>query len=233
MAKLGLGAANLKLKCDIALTSLTALRESSDAFPPLKSAVGGVLALWNTAERVKTSKERAQALSRRTYEILEALTDAVPDPANIHPSMLASIQRFDDVLREARDAMVPLTKRRRFMASVLSLSRDEATLELFNRRLDESFQSFTIAGLTRVETQLLAIKADATVAHQALLSLNRDEATLQVSNRRLDESFQSFTIAGLTQVETQLLAIKADATVSHRALIDTLTLRFSLTIGLF
>ncbi|KAJ6577715.1 hypothetical protein B0H19DRAFT_1121163 [Mycena capillaripes] len=153
---------------DIALTSLTALRESADAFPPLKSAVGGVLVLWNTAERVKTSKERAQALSRRAYEVLEALTDAVPDPSNIHPFTLVSIQRFDDVLREAHDAMTPLTKRR-FMSSFSSLNRDEVTLEVFNRRLDESFQTFTIAGLTRVDTQLLAIKADATVAHQVLI----------------------------------------------------------------
>ncbi|KAJ7840262.1 hypothetical protein B0H14DRAFT_2785280 [Mycena olivaceomarginata] len=175
MAKLSLGMANLKLKwsmrlppdkwkprikrgsaacSDIALTSLTALLD----------AVGGVLALWNTVERVKTSKEKAKALSRRAYEVLEALTDTVPDPSNISPSMLMSIQRFNNVLIEACNAMAPLTKRRRF----LSLNRDEATLELFNRRLDESFQTFTIAGLTRVETQLLAIKADATVVHQTL-----------------------------------------------------------------
>ncbi|KAJ7782590.1 hypothetical protein B0H14DRAFT_2959725 [Mycena olivaceomarginata] len=185
MAKLSLGMANLRLKwsmrlppdkwkprikrgsaacSDIALTSLTALLESADAFPPLKSAVGGVLALWNTVERVKTSKEKAKALSRRAYKVLEALTDAVPDPSNISPSMLMSIQCFDSVLIEACNAMAPLTKRRR----LLSLNRDEATLELFNRRLDESFQTFTIAGLTRVETQLLAIKADATVVHQTL-----------------------------------------------------------------
>ncbi|KAJ7811200.1 hypothetical protein B0H14DRAFT_2860451 [Mycena olivaceomarginata] len=184
MAKLSLGMANLKLKwsirlppdkwkprikrgsaacSDIALTSLTALLESADAFPPLKSAVGGVLALWNTVERVKTSKEKAKALSRRAYEVLEALTDAVPDPLNISPSMLMSIQRLQFLI-EACNAMAPLTKRRR----LLSLNRDEATLELFNRRLDESFQTFTITGLTRVETQLLAIKADATVVHQTL-----------------------------------------------------------------
>jgi len=185
MAKLSLGLANLKLKwsmrlppdkwkprikrgsaacSDIALTSLTALLESADAFPPLKSAVGGVLALWNIVDRVKTSKEKAKALSQRAYEVLEALTDAVPDPSNISPSMLRSIERFDNVLIEACNGIAPLTKRRR----LLSLNRDEATLELFNRRLDESFQTFTIAGLTRVETQLLAIKADATVASQTL-----------------------------------------------------------------
>jgi hypothetical protein len=109
---------------------------------------------------VKTSKEKAKALSRRAYEVLEALTDAVPDPSNISPSMLMSIQRFDkyvtitsprclcstkiilstSVLIEACNAMAPLTKRRR----LLSLNRDEATLEVFNRRLDESFQTFTV-----------------------------------------------------------------------------------------
>ncbi|KAF7358537.1 hypothetical protein MVEN_00904600 [Mycena venus] len=160
---------------DIALTSLKALRDSADAFPPLKSVASGVLVLWDTTERVKTSKERAQALSRRAVEVFEALRAAVPESSNIHPSesMLISIQHFDDLLREIQDAIDPLTKRRRLMSSVLSLNRDEATLELFNRRLDESFQSFTIGGLTRVETQLLAIKADATVAHQALITTNQ------------------------------------------------------------
>jgi len=129
------------------------------------------LALWNTVERVKTSKKKAKALSRRAYEVLEALADAVPDPSNISPSMLMSIQRFDDVLIEACDAVAPLTKRRR----LLSLNRDEETLELLNRRLDESFQTFTIAGLTRVETRLLAIQADVTVGHQ---KLNKSLTTL-------------------------------------------------------
>ncbi|KAJ7831284.1 hypothetical protein B0H13DRAFT_1915505 [Mycena leptocephala] len=84
---------------DIALTSQSALRDSADAFPPLKSVASGVLALWDTAEvlpiqRVKTSKEKAQMLSRRALEILEGLADAVPDPSNIPPPVLASIQRF-------------------------------------------------------------------------------------------------------------------------------------------
>jgi hypothetical protein len=43
---------------------------------------------------VKTSKEKAQMLSRRALEILEGLADAVPDPSNIPPPVLASIQRF-------------------------------------------------------------------------------------------------------------------------------------------
>ena len=36
--------------CDIAWTSLTALQQSADGFPPLKSVVGGVLSVWDVAE---------------------------------------------------------------------------------------------------------------------------------------------------------------------------------------
>ncbi|KAJ7840270.1 hypothetical protein B0H14DRAFT_2785341, partial [Mycena olivaceomarginata] len=160
MAKLSLDMANLKLKwsmrlppdkwkphikrgsgvcSDIDFMSLTALLELADGFPPLKSAVGGVLVLWNTVECVKTSKEKAKALSWHAYKVLKALTDTVPDLSNISPSMLMSIQHFDSVLIEACNVMAPLTKRRR----LLSLNHDEATLELFNRHLDESFQTFT------------------------------------------------------------------------------------------
>jgi hypothetical protein len=35
---------------DVTLTSLRALKESADLFPPLKGAVGGVLVLWDVVE---------------------------------------------------------------------------------------------------------------------------------------------------------------------------------------
>lgn len=35
---------------DLLSTSLLALKESADPFPPLKGVVGGVLALWDIAE---------------------------------------------------------------------------------------------------------------------------------------------------------------------------------------
>jgi hypothetical protein len=40
---------------DVLWTSLCALKDSADAFPPLKSAVGGVVALWEIAE-VRTER---------------------------------------------------------------------------------------------------------------------------------------------------------------------------------
>ncbi|KAJ7864179.1 hypothetical protein B0H13DRAFT_2069604 [Mycena leptocephala] len=57
-------------------TSMLALRDSADTFPPLKSAVGGVIALCDIAE------------------ILDAIADAVPDCSVIPPPMLRSIKKF-------------------------------------------------------------------------------------------------------------------------------------------
>ncbi|KAJ7055323.1 hypothetical protein C8F01DRAFT_1160178, partial [Mycena amicta] len=79
---------------DILWTSLTALRESSDAFPPLKSAVGGVVVLCNIAERAKHSKSDARDIALRTKKILDVVAEAVPDPTAISPAMLKSIERF-------------------------------------------------------------------------------------------------------------------------------------------
>jgi hypothetical protein len=50
---------------DLLSTSLVGLKQSADAFPPLKSAVGGVLALWDIAEAsVHPSISPIQRLSR-------------------------------------------------------------------------------------------------------------------------------------------------------------------------
>ncbi|KAJ6611946.1 hypothetical protein B0H10DRAFT_333099 [Mycena sp. CBHHK59/15] len=52
---------SMTLTSDAILTSLNLLKESADVFPPLKSVVGGVIAVWNLAERVAALDEEAQS----------------------------------------------------------------------------------------------------------------------------------------------------------------------------
>ncbi|KAJ7277563.1 hypothetical protein C8J57DRAFT_1504395 [Mycena rebaudengoi] len=79
---------------DVLWTSLHALKESADAFPPLKSVVGGVVVIWNIAERAKHSKTDARATlrsGRRRSSISSSRT------AQIYlPPMLQSIERFTE-----------------------------------------------------------------------------------------------------------------------------------------
>jgi hypothetical protein len=95
---------------------MRALKESADTFPPLKSAVSGVVALFEIAEvggclhlaatpkhadiatrtpqRAKHAKSDAHAIALRTKEILDVVADAVPDGSAIPAPMAQSIQRF-------------------------------------------------------------------------------------------------------------------------------------------
>ncbi|KAJ7931997.1 hypothetical protein B0H13DRAFT_2308148 [Mycena leptocephala] len=73
---------------DVLRTSLLALKESADAFPPLKSAVSGVIAVWDIAEHAKNSKADALDIAHRTQAILDVVADAVPDATMIASPML-------------------------------------------------------------------------------------------------------------------------------------------------
>ncbi|KAJ7200945.1 hypothetical protein C8J57DRAFT_1544097 [Mycena rebaudengoi] len=100
---------------DVLWTSLRALKESADTFPPLKSVVGGVVAIWDIAEvnglyyrHLSNSRRPArEALQDRgprhrapDKKIVDLIADAVPDPSEIPPSMLLSIDRFTFALDE-------------------------------------------------------------------------------------------------------------------------------------
>ncbi|THU76123.1 hypothetical protein K435DRAFT_787357 [Dendrothele bispora CBS 962.96] len=56
---------------DISTTALRVVDRASDAFPPLKSAVGGVLAFKDVTQGANASKARAQQLKREISDILE------------------------------------------------------------------------------------------------------------------------------------------------------------------
>ncbi|THU75406.1 hypothetical protein K435DRAFT_846928 [Dendrothele bispora CBS 962.96] len=56
---------------DISTTTLRVIDRASDAFPPLKSTVGGILALLDVTQRANASKARAQHLKREISDILQ------------------------------------------------------------------------------------------------------------------------------------------------------------------
>ncbi|KAJ7138947.1 hypothetical protein C8R46DRAFT_1136582 [Mycena filopes] len=152
---------------DVLWTSLRALQESSDAFPPLKSAVGGVMALWDVAQRAKHSKADARGLALRAQEILEVIADAVPDPSTITPAMLLSIERFTILLDDSTHAVESIA----FASSVsrvMHLNRNEQTLQHIQRRLDDAHADFLLASTVRLEIQ------------QAALALKQEETRVDV-----------------------------------------------------
>ncbi|KAJ7438518.1 hypothetical protein B0H11DRAFT_2293800 [Mycena galericulata] len=137
---------------DALRTALFALKESAAAFPPLESAVGGVIALCNIAERSKHSKSEAHDIALRTKEILDVVADAVPDVTKIHPDMRTSIERFTVLLDDIRYRMeaVALTGR---VSRLVHLNRNERMLRDIKSQLDEAYQDFSVAVALRIEVQ--------------------------------------------------------------------------------
>ncbi|KAJ7087507.1 hypothetical protein C8R44DRAFT_820226 [Mycena epipterygia] len=135
---------------DVLRTSLMALKESSDAFPPLKSAVGGVVALLDIAERAKHSKSSARAIALRTKEILDVIADAVPEASAIPPPMLQSIQRFTALLDDIRCRIEAIAVTGG-VSRVIRLNRNEHALQDINAQLDDAYRDFVAASLLRGE----------------------------------------------------------------------------------
>ncbi|KAJ7041640.1 hypothetical protein C8F04DRAFT_146850 [Mycena alexandri] len=145
---------------DLLRTSLLALRDSADAFPPLKSAVSGVVALWDIADRARHSKSDAHAIALRAKEILDVIADAVPDGSAIPEPMLVGINRFtvyDRVeLRFTTDhsALSLLADVGRSMETiavtggvsrVLRLNRNERILQNIKSQLDDAYRDFMVS----------------------------------------------------------------------------------------
>ncbi|KAJ7055327.1 hypothetical protein C8F01DRAFT_1160198 [Mycena amicta] len=165
---------------DILWTSLTALQQSSDAFPPLKSAVGGVVALCTIAERAKHSKSDARDIALRTKEFLDVVAEAVPDPTAISPSMLKSIERFTVLLTEIRHRLEPIV-RASSVSRIVRLNRNERTLAGIKAQLDDAYRDLVAASALRVEVQQTKI-----ALQQTHISIQQTQLSAQQTQMQLD-----------------------------------------------
>ncbi|KAJ7151890.1 hypothetical protein C8R43DRAFT_1235894 [Mycena crocata] len=138
---------------DAIYIGLIALRESSEAFPPLRATVGLVICIWDVAKRVQRNKDTSHYLARRAVEILEIVAAAIPDPTRISPRMATKIARFQCVLQEIHQEMSRL-RGRRGISRFIRLNHDEDTLESFKGRLDDICQSFLIESAIHIELGL-------------------------------------------------------------------------------
>ncbi|KAI0321245.1 hypothetical protein OF83DRAFT_1168583 [Amylostereum chailletii] len=91
-----------KIKATIRITSRTirigleALNESSDVFPPLKSAIGGILFILTLTETMQGNKTAIEDIYQRIDEIQKNLESAMP-PELLHfsPALYQAIEVFD------------------------------------------------------------------------------------------------------------------------------------------
>ncbi|KAJ7616112.1 hypothetical protein FB45DRAFT_935295 [Roridomyces roridus] len=171
---------------DALRTSLTAIKESADAFPPLKTAVGAIVTIWDVAERAKHSKSDARGIAVRTQQILDVVVDAVPDPLEIPPSMLQSIERFTLLLEETKYLMEEMVLTGR-VSRIVHLNRNERVLRDIRERLDAAYGDFLAASALRVEvTQAEIVLKQRELAAQQLQTYLQVSQILQKTNTTIN-----------------------------------------------
>ncbi|KAJ7936015.1 hypothetical protein B0H13DRAFT_2304088 [Mycena leptocephala] len=164
---------------------MLALKESADAFPPLKSAVGGVIVVWDIVERAKHSKADARAIALRTKEILDVIADVVPDGSAIPPPMLQSIGRFTLLLDDIKFQMeaIVLTGG---VSRIVRLNSNERSLQGIKARLDDAYRDFLAASALRLEVHQCELGVRLAVQHaQTNLTLGEATATLKLDLSKL------------------------------------------------
>ncbi|KAJ7192679.1 hypothetical protein GGX14DRAFT_479842, partial [Mycena pura] len=173
---------------DAIRTALTLLKESTDVFTPLKSVVGGVLAVWDLAERISAADENAQALAWRLVGILDAIYNAVGAGGSaISPGMLQDILNFEELLREISMAMAAQLKPGRFRR-MLRLRKHESRLTRFTSRVDTAFEAFKIGSSTRIELTMQKVQGDLSSAASVIEHTNVAVEKIQTLTRELAQA---------------------------------------------
>jgi len=132
------------------MIALTALKESADAFPPLKGAVAGVLHVVDLSQKVKSNKDECQKLASRVQEILDRIALAVPDATRISPDLLTRIDEFTRTLADIECFMEKLCHVK-VIERLLRHKEHEGSIAEFNRRLDDALKSFILISTLKIE----------------------------------------------------------------------------------
>ncbi|KAJ7055041.1 hypothetical protein C8F01DRAFT_1160803 [Mycena amicta] len=137
----------LKTVLDGTRIALELLKESTDAFPPLKSGVGAVLGLWSLAERVDSTSNQVTTLASRASSTLLAMNDALTAHADIAPLLLGSplvlkpIDQFFAAVNDIHSSVeaMPMEGKR-----LRNLRQNEETLAKLAAGLDDAHEAFTV-----------------------------------------------------------------------------------------
>ncbi|TDL16270.1 hypothetical protein BD410DRAFT_642783 [Rickenella mellea] len=118
--------------------ALTALMQSADVFPPLKSAVGFLLQVHDICERMKCNREGADELRIRVESIRDYVADAFQDEKDVGSELYSTLIRFDQSLTNLLIAVDRIRWRRSRVLRFAHAVQDAESLGCVKERLDDS-----------------------------------------------------------------------------------------------
>ncbi|KZV62028.1 hypothetical protein PENSPDRAFT_758998 [Peniophora sp. CONT] len=140
-----------ELTKDALLLVLEALVQSADAFPPLKSVVGGLLFFVTQVEMVSSNKEDVQRIYAQIDAMAASLVAAIPDATELSPAAKHAIRALADDVQAVCVDMRTIARQRR-LVRFLRAKRNRAQLQGLLKQLEDSNVFFTRTVLTAPAT---------------------------------------------------------------------------------
>ncbi|KAI0052755.1 hypothetical protein FA95DRAFT_1553014 [Auriscalpium vulgare] len=176
----------IKVSSDAAFLALEALRESADVFPPLKSAVGGLMFLLSISRTLSSNKDEARHIADRVDHISALLEHAVPDATNISAPVRIAIDVFDRSLHRINEEVSDICMTGRAIR-IIHGRKTEARLQRFHRQLDEAIVAFIMAVSVSLEQRSTQTEVKLDAVH---LGMDNHFNALQVRIREESVSTQ-------------------------------------------
>ncbi|TDL14054.1 hypothetical protein BD410DRAFT_845633 [Rickenella mellea] len=121
--------------------ALTALVQSTDVFPPLKSAVSFLLQVHDICE---VNREGANELRLRVGEVRGLVAEAFQDEEDICLDMYDALIQFDNALNGILIAVDDVRWRKSRLSRLAFSARDAETLRTVKQHLDDAMRLLTL-----------------------------------------------------------------------------------------
>ncbi|TDL14908.1 hypothetical protein BD410DRAFT_857169 [Rickenella mellea] len=120
--------------------ALTALVQSADVFPPLKSAVSFLLQVHDICEKMKSNREGANELRLRVEGVRGYIVEAFQEEEDMSIELYDALVQFDNALTSILVAVDNVRWRKTRVSRLAFSARDAETLRTVKQRLDDAMK---------------------------------------------------------------------------------------------
>ncbi|KAF8207926.1 hypothetical protein K438DRAFT_2013312 [Mycena galopus ATCC 62051] len=153
--------------------TLKAIQASTDAFPPLKSAVSAVIVVLELSEKVKSNKKACERIAIRSAKLVEDIWGQTKDFSVVLPSEVQkSVVEIERLFKEIQTFLKGLSNEN-IWERFARQDHNKSKVEEYGRRLDEAMLDFSInleLSIHRLHVEFAAVERE---RHAAVLTVSQ------------------------------------------------------------
>ncbi|KAJ7913726.1 hypothetical protein B0H13DRAFT_2465735 [Mycena leptocephala] len=169
--------------------TLNALQASTDAFPPLKSAVSAVIVLLELREKAKSNKKGCEHIAKRSAQLVQDIWRQTKDFGVALPGEVeGSVVQIGELFIEIERFFEELTKEN-LWERLARQDRNQSQVEEYGRLLDEAMLHFSInleLGTHRLHLESVAADRERHAAVLAVSQMSESERVQLLTQIRGD-----------------------------------------------